>query len=121
MMAQSHEEQTKNGRGDADAGWTAEMVRAMLTNPVYVGMGPYPRIVEDDLWLNTIVVRIEREGAAATVESVLLQFRETLPGLPVPDAASYVRQAESNPRAALRRLLSDLRELADEVVAPGER
>jgi hypothetical protein len=100
-------------RDDANTGWTAEMVRAVLTDPIYAGMGPYPALVGDDLWLDANVRRIGEEGAEAVVESVMERFWETFPGLQIPDGRSYTGEAKANPRAALRRLLTDLRELAD--------
>lgn len=93
------------------AKWTADDVRKMLTNPVYAGMGLYPPIVAEDLWLASNVVRIAKEGAEAVVESVLMQFRETFPEVQIPDATPYVQQAQGDPPNALRRLLTDLRNL----------
>jgi hypothetical protein len=92
--------------------WTAEDVRKMLTNPVYAGMGPYPALVEEEVWLKSNAIRIEREGAKAVVESVLMRFQETFPDLRAPAAGPYVEEAENDPDAALRHLLADLRDLA---------
>jgi hypothetical protein len=92
--------------------WTAEDVRKMLTNPVYAGMGPYPALVEEEVWLKSNAIRIEREGAKAVVEGVLMRFQETFPDLRTPAAGPYVEEAESDPDAALRHLLADLRDLA---------
>jgi hypothetical protein len=103
------ENEMADRRDDANTGWTAEMVRAVLTDPIYAGMGPYPALVGDDLWLDVNVRRIGEEGAEAVVESVLERF----PDLQIPNGRSYTGEVKANPRAALRRLLTDLRELAD--------
>jgi hypothetical protein len=94
--------------------FTADDVRAILTDPICAGMGRFPAIVEDDLWLDANGRRIGEEGAATVVESVLEQFGEAFPGLQTPAARPYIRQAGCDPRAALRRLLTDLRDLAAE-------
>jgi hypothetical protein len=107
------ENEMADRRDDANTGWTAEMVRAVLTDPIYAGMGPYPALVGDDLWLDVNVRRIGEEGAEAVVESVLERFWEMFPDLQIPNGRSYTGEAKANPRAALRRLLTDLRELAD--------
>jgi hypothetical protein len=44
------------GNGDQ---WTEDMVRGILCNPLYAGMGDFPRIVEDDVWVATAVKAIE--------------------------------------------------------------
>lgn len=78
-------------------------------------MGPYPAIVEEELWLKCNVMRIEKEAAEVVIESVLVRFQETFPGLPALGAEPYIRQARTKPRAALRCLLARLRDLATQM------
>jgi len=42
---------------------TKEVVRGIVTNPVYAGVGEYEGIVSDKLWLETNKVAIEEAGA----------------------------------------------------------
>ncbi len=100
--------------------WTADDIRAILTSPVCTGMGRYQAIVEDDLWLDANMRRVEEEGAAIVIESALEQFEEAFAGLLVPNAGSYIQQAKTNPRVALRRLLVDLRQLAPQMTGEME-
>ena len=88
---------------------TPDDVQEMLTNPVYAGVGPYPAIVEEEVWLKSNVRLIEEIGTRAVIESVLARFLQVFPGLDVPDGEEYVRQAADEAQAALRRLLIDLR------------
>ena len=94
--------------------FTEDDARAMLTNPVYTGMGPYRAIVGDEQWLDANVRMIEEEGAQTVIESALKQFGGAFPGLQTPAARPYIRQAKRDSRVALRRLLTDLRDLAEE-------
>ena len=93
--------------------WTPDDVQEMLTNPAYAGVGPYPAIVEEEVWLKSNVRLIEEIGTRAVIESVLARFREVFPGLDAPDGEEYVRQAADEAEAALRRLLVDLRARAE--------
>lgn len=88
--------------------FTEDDARAMLANPTYTGMGPYPAIVDADLWIDVNTLMIEEEGAPIVVESILKQFKETFPCFQTPDAAPYIQLAESAPETALCRLLADL-------------
>ncbi len=96
-----------------NARFTATDVSAKLTNPIYAGMGPYQAIVSDEQWLDANVRMIEEEGARTVVDSVLRQFANVFPNL-APAAQPHIRQAQRDPRAALRHLLTDLRDLAQE-------
>lgn len=93
--------------------WDVEMIREVLTNPCYTGIGPYPAIVDDDIWARCTARRIQEEGPEAAIASTLQVFESTLPGLTAPDAAAYVDLAQESPHQAALSLLSDLRALAN--------
>jgi hypothetical protein len=100
--------------------WTPSAVRDMLTNPIYTGMGPYPAIIRDEDWLDANTRLIEEDGPEVVVKSILAQFQETFPGLQIPDAETFVRQAQDVPRTTLHHLLAELRTRALALVSdPG--
>jgi hypothetical protein len=43
--------------------WTEEAIRGMVINPIYAGVGPFPRLVKDDAWVHGCARLIEEEGA----------------------------------------------------------
>ena len=45
-----------------DDEFTERDVRKMLTNPVYVGIGRYPRMIEDDMWIKAAQMGIKEHG-----------------------------------------------------------
>ncbi len=94
--------------------WTKDDVDATIANPIYAGIGPYEATVADNRWLKANVRRIEAKGAKTAIEDVLKRFKEDFPWIDDPDATPYIEQAETDPRAALRRLLTDLRDLVEE-------
>lgn len=102
------------------AKFAANDMSTKLTNPIYAGMGRYQAIVEDDLWLDANVRMIEEEGAKTVIKSILKQFEDAFSRISVPAAGPYVQQAKCDPRAALIRLLTDLRQLTQQTTRAGE-
>jgi hypothetical protein len=98
--------------------FTAEDVRRVLANPIYVGMGPFPAVAEEDLWIKGNVRRMEEEGIQETFAFILKMFQESVPDLDPPEPDTYVDEAKENPSDALRHLLGDLRDLVGE--PPGQ-
>ena len=62
--------------------WTVDDVRAIVTSPIYAGVGPFPALVSDDTWVKAIAVGIREEGK----EAILAQMRGALldVGLAIP-------------------------------------
>jgi len=87
--------------------------RAILTNPVYTGMGPFPDLIDEETWLDVNVAIIAEEGAPEAIWRVLAQFEEAFPDAPPLNAGAYVRQADRAPRDALRCLLRDMHRAAE--------
>jgi hypothetical protein len=57
--------------------WTEEAVRGMVINPIYAGVGPFPRMVEDDAWVHACARVIEEEGAEQFLGNLLCVLRES--------------------------------------------
>lgn len=64
--------------------WTSEDVANLIANPIYVGMGPYPKILDDDLWVESAVRAIGEEGAAAFLTRMLTVLRAALDAAQMP-------------------------------------
>jgi hypothetical protein len=57
-----------------------EAVKGLLVNPIYTGVGPFPRLVQDDVWVRACATLIEEEGAEQFLVNLLYVLRECLPG-----------------------------------------
>jgi hypothetical protein len=55
-----------------------EAVRGMLVNPIYTGVGPFPRLVEDAAWVRACVKLIAEEGPEQFLVNLLFVLRECL-------------------------------------------
>jgi hypothetical protein len=52
-----------------------EAVRGILVNPIYAGVGPFPRLVEDAAWVRACDKLIEEEGADQFLVNLLYVLR----------------------------------------------
>ena len=55
-----------------------EAVKGILVNPIYTGIGPFPRMVQDDAWVHARARMIEEEGAEQVLVNLLYVLRECL-------------------------------------------
>ena len=55
-----------------------EAVKGILVNPIYTGLGPFPRLVEDAAWVRACAKVIEQGGRNNSV-NLLYVLRECLP------------------------------------------
>src|SRR5947209_17386599 len=53
-----------------------EAVKGILVNPIYTGVGPFPRLVEDAAWVRACARLIEEEGADQFLVNLLYVLRE---------------------------------------------
>ena len=53
-----------------------EAVKGILVNPIYTGVGPFPRLVEDAAWVRACAKLIEEEGAQQFLVNLLHVLRE---------------------------------------------
>jgi hypothetical protein len=56
---------------------TAEAIKGMVINPIYAGVGPFPRMVEDEAWVRGCERVIEEEGPEQFLVNLLYVLRET--------------------------------------------
>ena len=57
---------------------SAEAIRGICVNPIYTGVGPFPRLVQDDVWVRTCARVIEEEGTEQFLVNLLYVLRECL-------------------------------------------
>lgn len=50
--------------------WTEKDVISVLLNPIYTGVGPFPRIVEDKAWIRAAVKSTSEIGISETLIAV---------------------------------------------------
>ncbi len=55
-----------------------EAVKGIMVNPIYTGVGPFPRLVEDAAWVRACAKLIEGEGADQFLVNLLYVLRECL-------------------------------------------
>jgi hypothetical protein len=53
-----------------------EAVKGILVNPIYTGVGPFPRLVEDAAWVRACAKLIEEEGPQQFLVNLLHVLRE---------------------------------------------
>ena len=53
-----------------------EAVKGILVNPIYTGVGPFPRLVEDAAWVRACAKLIQEEGAEQFLVNLLYVLRE---------------------------------------------
>ena len=96
--------------------WNASIVREMMLNPAYAGVGPYPRDAErEGVWVGAVAELMRREGAVTTLKRLRRVVLDTFGG---PDALRAntrwaqeiaVRVTELGEEAVLRTWLDELR------------
>src|SRR5450755_1459498 len=62
-----------------------EAVKGILVNPIYTGIGPFPRLVEDEAWVRACARLIEEEGSEQFLVNLLHVLRECLPESTAPE------------------------------------
>lgn len=55
--------------------FTEEDVRGMISNPVYAGFGPFPKLVPDEQWIQAAIKQIEDQGATQFFVNMLHVLR----------------------------------------------
>lgn len=59
-----------------ETNWTSAKVLALLANPVYAGIGPFPQIVDDELWIKGICLQIDNLGSELVMRVLLDSLRQ---------------------------------------------
>jgi hypothetical protein len=55
-----------------------EAIKGILVNPIYTGLGPFPRLVQDAAWVRACAQMIEEEGAEQVLVNLLHVLHECL-------------------------------------------
>ena len=55
---------------------SSEAIKGILVNPIYTGVGPFPRLVEDAAWVRACAKLIEEEGPQQFLVNLLYVLRE---------------------------------------------
>lgn len=59
--------------------WDEEAVLEMIVNPVYTGIGPFPSIIKDELWIKAVEKEISENGTGKVLTTMLKVLREDFP------------------------------------------
>ena len=63
--------------GESDL--TPDMVRGILCNPIYAGLGPFPAMISDADWVSAAVSMISQEGTEQFLVNLLHALRASIP------------------------------------------
>lgn len=58
--------------------WDEDDVEKVLVNPIYTGLGPFPRLIEDELWIKAAARNIKQMGAEKFFRAMLRELRTSL-------------------------------------------
>jgi hypothetical protein len=102
------------GEQDGMDFWTEENIHEMVANPVYCGIGPMPRLIEDDLYADAIARLVIDEGPAETVRKIRKVVERLFGPVRSFGDEKWVEKAcraiaEKGPRAFAKSLVADLR------------
>ena len=61
--------------GEDTGEWTPEQIRGIICNPIYAGVGPFPALVSDDVWVRSAAVLISAEGPQQFLVNLLFVLR----------------------------------------------
>lgn len=64
--------------GTSGLQWKTSEVRWIISNPVYAGMGPYPSLVSDELWVSGAEGAIKEDGLRQFLVNMLRALRDSL-------------------------------------------
>ena len=53
-----------------------EFIKGILVNPIYTGVGPFPRLVDDEAWVRSCAKLIEEERTDQFLVNLLHVLRE---------------------------------------------
>lgn len=67
--------------GPGPDGWTPGRVAAILCNPIYAGVGPFPSMVNDATWIKSARVSIEQLGPELFFRIMLDSIRQSFNSL----------------------------------------
>lgn len=57
---------------------TPETMRSLICNPIYAGVGPFPALVDDEMWIHAAAQMIENEGSEQFLVNMLYVLRQAI-------------------------------------------
>ncbi len=62
----------------ADSGkMSVDQMRSLFCNPAYVGLGPFPALIDDETWIRAAAQMIEKEGTEQFLVNMLYVLRQS--------------------------------------------
>ncbi len=52
-------------------------MRSLMCNPIYAGIGPFPKLIDDELWVRAASQMIKKEGVEQFLVNMLYVLRES--------------------------------------------
>jgi hypothetical protein len=77
------EKQTLPGRtaematGGVDGLDSEDNIRGLICNPIYAGVGPFPRMIADEVWIGAAAKLIREEGPEQFLVNMLYVLRRS--------------------------------------------
>ena len=71
--------------GGVDGLDSEENIRGLLCNPIYSGVGPFPRMVSDEVWIGSAAKLIREEGPEQFLVNMLYVLRRSFEALDARD------------------------------------
>jgi hypothetical protein len=60
--------------------WKPNETRGIICNPIYAGIGPYPSLIEDKVWVRAASKAINEDGNEQFLINVLHLLRQSFAG-----------------------------------------
>ncbi len=67
--------------GGADGLDSEENIRGLICNPIYAGVGPFPRMVPDEVWIGAAAKLIREDGPEQFLVNMLHVLRRSFEAL----------------------------------------
>lgn len=74
---------------------TEEVVRGIITNPVYAGVGEYERIVSDQLWIEANKVALEKDDVDQYLTNLVYCLEQSF-GCKIKNKEEWIKSAKTN-------------------------
>jgi len=69
------------GTGGVNGLDSEENIRGLICNPIYAGVGPFPRLVPDEVWIGGAAKLIREEGPEQFLVNMLHVLRRSFEAL----------------------------------------
>jgi hypothetical protein len=52
-------------------GFTLESIQAIISDPVYIGIGGFEQVISDKIWIKAAIIAIQKDSIRQFLENVL--------------------------------------------------